>query len=172
MAGWGLEHSDSFPVQLESWLNHIGHQTVVINAGISGDTTAGGLARLDWVLDYQPDLVIVELGANDALRGIDPTTTYKNLNIILTTLKRHDVEILLTGMIAPPNLGEKYARAFNPIYRKLAKIHNVMLYPFILEGVATNPKLNQDDGMHPKAKGVALIVEGLGGLVVQLIENR
>ena len=171
MAGWGLEYEDSLPVQLEAWLNATGLPVEVINAGISGDTTAGGIARLDWVLGNQPDLVIVELGANDALRGLDPATTRGNLDIILETLRNRRVKTLLAGMLAPPNLGDEYASAFNPIYRELADKHGIMLYPFILEGVAAKSELNQDDGMHPNARGVAIIVERLGPIVRRLIES-
>lgn len=171
MAGWGLEYEDSLPVQLEAWLNATGLPVEVINAGVSGDTTAGGIARLDWVLGNQPDLVIVELGANDALRGLDPATTRGNLDIILEKLRTRRVKTLLAGMLAPPNLGDEYASAFNSIYRELADKHGIMLYPFILEGVAARSELNQDDGMHPNARGVAVIVERLGPIVRRLIES-
>ena len=171
MAGWGLEYEDSLPVQLEAWLNATCLPVEVINAGISGDTTAGGIARLDWVLGNQPDLVIVELGANDALRGLDPAITRGNLDVILEKLRDRGVKILLAGMLAPPNLGDEYASAFNSIYRELADKHGIMLYPFILEGVAARSELNQDDGMHPNALGVAVIVERLGPIVRQLIDS-
>ena len=171
MAGWGLEYGDSLPVQLEAWLNEAGLSVEVVNAGVSGDTTAGGIARLDWVLGNGPDLVIVELGANDALRGLDPATTRANLDSILVQLKERRVKILLAGMLAPPNLGDEYAEAFNSIYPELADKHGVMLYPFILDGVAAKPELNQDDGMHPNARGVAVIVERLGPVLRRLMES-
>jgi acyl-CoA thioesterase-1 len=172
MAGWGLEYEESLPVQLEAWLNAKGVPVQVIDASVSGDTTAGGIARLDWVLGNQPDLVIVELGANDALRGLDPETTRSNLDVILEKLRDRRVKILLAGMRAPPNLGDDYAGAFNPIYRELADKHGIMLYPFILEGVAARPELNQDDGMHPNTRGVAAIVERLGPIIRRMIESE
>ena len=144
----------------------------VINASVSGDTTAGGVARLDWVLGNQPHLVIVELGANDALRGLDPATTRGNLDIILEKLRDWRVKTLLAGMLAPLNLGDDYASAFNPIYRELADKHGIVLYPFILEGVAARPELNQDDGMHPNAAGAQIITETIWQVLEPVIEKQ
>ena len=158
-AGHGLERRDSFPVQLERALIEAGIDAVVSNAGVSGDTSAGGRARLAWVLAEKPHVAIVELGANDGLRGLDPATTFANLDAIVARLKEAGVAVLLTGMQAPPNLGREYGRAFAGLYARLAAKHGVVLYPFFLDGVATVPALNQDDAIHPNADGVAVIVK-------------
>jgi acyl-CoA thioesterase-1 len=168
-AGYGLSDGDSFPVQLEQALAAAGVAAQVINAGVSGDTTAGGLARLDWALADRPRLVIVELGANDALRGIDPAATAANLDAILTRLKSDGRGILLAGMWAPPNLGADYANAFNAMYPDLAERHGVLLYPFFLDGVAADRSLNQHDGVHPNAAGVQVIVRRMLPYVLQAI---
>lgn len=157
-SGYGLASHEAFPVQLEKALRRQGHDVTVINAGVSGDTTAGGLARLGWALADQPDLVIVELGGNDALRGLPPQETYANLDAILDRLTAAGVPVLLAGMQAPRNLGEHYTAAFDRIYPELAAKHKVFLYPFFLDGVALDPTLNQADGIHPNAAGVAQIV--------------
>lgn len=171
-AGYGLSAGDAFPVRLESALRGAGKSVRVINAGVSGDTTAGGRARLDWVLGDKPDAVIVELGANDALRGIDPQETSRNLDTILRELKKRDVRVLLAGMMAPPNLGDRYTKAFNAIYPDLTAEHDVVLYPFFLDGVAADPALNQHDGIHPNAAGVAVIVDRILPYVSRLIDAR
>ncbi len=158
-AGYGLERTDSFPVQLQRALNRQGIDAVVSNAGVSGDTSAGGRARLAWVLAEKPALAIIELGANDGLRGLDPETTFANLDAILGQLREAGVAVLLTGMQAPPNLGRDYGRAFADLYPRLAAKHGVVLYPFFLDGVAADPALNQDDAIHPNAMGVAVIVK-------------
>lgn len=168
-AGYGLPATDVFPVQLETRLREEGLRVRVLNSGVSGDTTAGGRARLDWVLWDNPDALIVELGANDALRGIDPAEAARNLNEMLEKLKQKGIRVLLAGMLAPPNLGERYSKAFNAIYPDLAAAHNVMLYPFFLDGVAAQPHLNQLDGIHPNAKGVAIIVERISPYVKRLL---
>lgn len=157
-AGYGLVEADSFPVRLEAALRADGLDTRVINSGVSGDTTAGGRARLDWSLPEQIDLVIVELGANDGLRGIDPAETEANLDAILRTLASRNIRVLFTGMLAPPNLGREYAAAFDALFPKLAARHDVVFYPFFLEGVAAERSLNQPDGIHPNAAGVDRIV--------------
>jgi acyl-CoA thioesterase-1 len=157
--GRGLERRDSFPAQLERALGQDGIEVVVANAGVSGDTSAGGRARLDWALAGKPAMAIVELGANDGLRGLDPETTFANLDDIVARLKAAGVAVLLTGMRAPPNLGREYGRQFAAIYPRLAAKHGVVLYPFFLAGVAADPALNQDDAIHPNAQGVAVIVE-------------
>ena len=133
----------------------------VANAGVSGDTASDGLARLEWSVPAEADIVIVELGANDALRGIDPAVTRKALSEILAKLKGRGQAVLLAGMLAPRNLGDAYAKAFDPIYPDLAAEYDVPLYPFFLAGVATDAALNQADGMHPTAAGVAKIVEAI-----------
>ncbi len=174
-AGYGLPKDDSFAAQLERVLETEGLAVTVINAGVSGDTSAGGLARLDWTLAGTSggglDGVIVELGANDALRGIDPEVTYDNLDAILSEISRRGLPVLLAGMRAPPNLGPEYARAFNGIYPRLADKHGVALYPFFLEGVAANPELNQADGIHPNTRGVAVIVKGMAPAVKVLLKD-
>jgi acyl-CoA thioesterase I len=168
-AGYGLDAEDSFPVRLEAELKRRGHDVDVINAGVSGDTTRGGLERLDWAVPEGTDAVIVELGANDALRGVDPEATRTNLDRIIAELVERDIAVLLAGMQAPPNLGDDYAAAFNAIYPDLAERYDVVFYPFFLEGVAAERHLNQADGMHPNAAGVAAIVERIVEPVETLI---
>jgi len=170
-AGFGLAPADSFPSQLQRALEARGLPARVLNAGVSGDTTSGGLARLDWSLSDRPDMVIVALGANDALRGIDPAITRANLAAILEKLRSKKLPVLLAGAYAPPNLGREYEASFNGIFPDLAKEYDVPLYPFFLEGVVTVPSLNQGDGVHPNAEGVAVIVERITPYVVRLIES-
>jgi len=169
--GYGLAADETFPTQLERALQRAGHRVEVLNAGNSGDTTAAGLARLDWALADRPDLAIVELGANDGLRGIDPGETYRNLDAILKRLKAEGVAVLLAGMLAPRNLGADYTEAFDAVFPRLAEAHGVALYPFFLDGVAMQPELNQADGLHPNAAGVALLVERILPSVVGLIDT-
>ena len=157
-AGYGLDADSSFPVVLEAELRERGHDVEVSNAGVSGDTTRGGLERLDWAVPDGTDAVILELGANDALRGIEPGATRANLESIVERLVERDIPVLLAGMQAPPNLGEEYAAEFNAIYPDLAERYDVQLYPFFLEGVAAERELNQSDGMHPNQAGVEEIV--------------
>ncbi|MFP6743556.1 MAG: arylesterase [Alphaproteobacteria bacterium] len=170
-AGYGLAQSDSFPAQLEAKLADAGLAVVVINAGVSGDTTAGGRRRLDWLLDDEPQAVIIELGANDGLRGIDPEQTFSNLDAILTRLAEEGLPVLLTGMWAPPNYGLAYGKAFKAVFPRLAEKHDVELYPFFLDGVAGRAGLNQRDGIHPNAEGVVVIVEGILPQVEDLLES-
>ncbi|MBI1776024.1 MAG: arylesterase [Proteobacteria bacterium] len=170
-AGYGVAAEDAFPAQLERRLRAAGLEVTVVNAGVSGDTTQGGLARLDWALADKPDLALVALGANDALRGLDPKLAFANLDRILSRLGERGVGVLLVGMKAPRNLGEDYVSAFDGIYPKLAAAHKVPLYPFMLDGVALDPALNQADGMHPNAKGVAVLVERMLPSVRRLIET-
>jgi acyl-CoA thioesterase-1 len=160
-AGLGLPAGQAFPARLEAWLHERGIEARVINAGVSGDTTAGGLARLDWALADKPDLVILALGANDALRGIDPATVRNNLDKMTEKIEANGAKMLLVGMLAPPNWGEDYKRAFDRIFPELARAHHLPLYPFFLEGVAADALLNQGDGIHPTAEGVAIIVENI-----------
>ena len=166
MAGYGLAPQEAFPVQLERALKDQGHQVEIINAGVSGDTTAGGLARLDWVLTNEADAIIIQLGANDALRGTAPDETRTNLDAIITRAKAEGLTILLAGMLAPPNWGVRYGDAFNAIYPDLAAKHDIALYPFFLDGVAAEPELNQADGIHPTAEGAGLIAEKILPYVV------
>lgn len=168
-AGYGLAKPDSFTVKLAGALADKGEHVEIINAGVSGDTTSGGKARLGWALADKPDAVILELGANDGLRGIDPAISRANLDAIINRLKSNKIKVLLTGMMAPPNLGREYGAAFNGIYPALAKKYNLLFYPFFLEGVATNPNLNQEDKIHPNAKGVDEIVRRLLPRVLELI---
>ena len=169
--GYGLPPGTEFTVQLQKALKQAGIDTVITNAGVSGDTSAGGLARLDWSLADHPDAVILELGSNDMLRGIPPAETEKNLRAILTRLKAAGVKVLLTGMQAQRNLGADYVKQFDTIYPRLAKDYNVLFYPFFLDGVALNPKLNQADGMHPNPVGVKVIVSRMLPLVKKLVKG-
>lgn len=171
-AGYGLAAAEAFPAQLERALREGGQKVRVINAGVSGDTTSGGLARLDWALAEKPQLVIVQLGANDALRGLDPALAKANLDAILTRLKRDGVGVLLTGMRAPRNLGPGYYNKFDPIFSELAQKHRVALDPFFLEGVALRPELNLADGLHPNPKGIAVIVKRLLPQVCSLLTAK
>lgn len=157
-AGFGLAPDRAFPARLEAALRAAGEDVRVINAGVSGDTSAGGLARLDWVLGDEPDAVIVELGSNDSLRGLDPADTYANLEKIVLALKARDMTVMLAGMMAPRNLGREYVEEFDAIYPRLAAAHDILLYPFFLDGVALNPALNQADMIHPNEQGVDAIV--------------
>jgi len=160
-AGYGLSKEEAFPSRLERALRLRGHSVEVINAGVSGDTTAGGLSRLDWALADNPDLVILELGANDALRGLPPRVAEENLDAMLARLRKRGVKVILTGMKAPRNWGPEYHKAFDAIFPRLAQKYQVPLYPFFLEGVAGEASLNLPDGLHPNARGVARIVEGI-----------
>lgn len=160
-AGYNLPAEQAFPARLEAALKAKGYEVRVTNAGVSGETTAGGLQRVAWVVEQKPDLVILELGANDALRGLPPEEAKQNLDGILRELKAGNIKVLLAGMKAPDNMGKRYVRAFDAMYRDLAKTHKVMLYPFFLEGVATIPWLNQQDGLHPTAEGVDVIVSNI-----------
>ncbi len=170
-AGYGLRAEQSFPSVLEARLRRNGHRVRIINAGVSGDTTAGGLSRLSWSLAAEPDIAIVELGANDGLRGLPPRTTEENLEAILAELKRRRVLVLFTGMLAPPNLGEEYTGEFNAIFPRLAQKHEVSFYPFFLEGVAGKPSLTLGDGLHPNPKGVGIIVQGIYSRVEKMVER-
>jgi acyl-CoA thioesterase-1 len=168
-AGYGLKPGEAFPAQLEKALRDKGHAVEVINAGVSGDTTAAGLQRFDWAFPEDADAAIVELGANDALRGIKPAETRQNLDEILTRLKARGIPVLIAGMKAPRNWGDDYVRKFDAIFPELAEKHDALLYPFFLEPVAMRPDLNLDDGMHPNGRGVAAIVEDILPEVEKLI---
>jgi len=170
-AGYGLLQADSFPSQLEHALNEHGLKVKVINAGVSGDTSAGGLSRLEWSLSEGADAVIVELGANDGLRGIEPTETAKNLDAILAILQKKGLAVLVTGMQAPPNLGAEYGEEFAAIYPRLAEKYKMTLYPFFLDGVAAIAELNQEDTIHPNVKGVKIIVERILPYVKKVLEG-
>lgn len=170
-AGYGLPEPQGFTRQLEKALAAKGYSVTVVNAGVSGDTTAGGRARLDWALADKPDAAIVELGANDMLRGLDPAQAKDNLDSILKTLKDRKVPTLLAGMYASPSLGKPYTDKFNAIYPDLAKTYDLPLYPFFLDGVALDRTLIQQDGLHPNAQGVAVIVERILPSVTALLDG-
>lgn len=167
-AGFGLPPGAGFPARLEAALRAEGADVTVVDAGVSGDTTSGGLARLDWSVGPEADAVILELGANDALRGLDPATTRANLTEILDRLDERGLPVLLAGMLAPPNLGPEYGEAYAAVYRDLGT-RDVVFYPFFLEGVAADPSLNQPDGLHPTAQGIDVIVANILPSVRELI---
>jgi acyl-CoA thioesterase-1 len=168
-AGLGLSEKDSFPAQLERALKARGQQVKVVNAGVSGDTAAAGLARLDWAMPDDASAVIVELGANDALQGLDPAATKATLEKIITELRARGLPILLAGMEAPPNLGKEYVEQFRALYADLAQRYDLILYPFFLDGVALDDNYTLGDGMHPNAEGVARIVDGILPKVEELL---
>jgi len=171
-AGYLLPQKNAFPTVLERALRERGHKVEVSNAGVSGDTASGGLERLDWAVGDGADLVIIELGANDMLRGVDPSITRKALATIITRLQAKKIPILLTGMVAAPGMGRDYEVKFNAIYGDLAREFGVALYPFFLEGVAGNPALLLSDGLHPNPQGVEVIVRGLLPSVEALLAKR
>jgi len=171
IAGYGLPKKDGFSDQLQATLNHAGIRLKVINAGVSGDTSAGGLSRIDWALGANPDAILLELGANDSLRGIDPAITKMNLQKILTKLQKIGVPILFAGMIAPPNMGKEYGLEFERVYLELAEANEVIFYRFFLEGVAGVPELNQEDGIHPNKEGVLKIVKKIAPFVIELLKR-
>jgi acyl-CoA thioesterase-1 len=171
-AGYGLGPGESFPEQLQAALRQRGHDVVVANAGVSGDTASDGLARLEWSVPADADIVIVELGANDALRGVDPAVTREALSSILYKLTGRRQLVLLAGMLAPRNMGEAYSSAFDAIYPELATQFGVPLYPFFLEGVVGDRRLNLPDGVHPTAEGIARIVQSITPAVEELIAAR
>jgi acyl-CoA thioesterase I len=170
-AGYGLPAEEALPVRLQAALRAKGVDVEVINAGVSGDTTIGGLERLDWLLADKPTHALVALGGNDALRGLDPAQMRTNLDAIVARLKQAGIPVLLAGMYAPRNLGRAYAESFDAVYRDVAAANKVALYPFLLDGVATDPALNQADGIHPNARGVAVIVEKILPTVTEFLEG-
>lgn len=170
-AGYGLAETDTLTTQLTDALTKMGRPATVINGGVSGDTSAGGLARIDWALADRPQVMILALGANDMLRGLDPSTTRANLEEIIAKAQAAGVEILLAGMLAPPNLGPDYKSGFDAIYPELAKAHNLIFMPFLLRDVAQNSDLNQADGLHPNGKGMAVIVRNLLPYVTQAMDR-
>ena len=169
MAGYGLDAGQSFPERLEKALREKGHDVVIAKAGVSGDTSSGGLSRLDWSVPDGTRLVILELGANDMLRGIGPDITEKNLDAMISRLKERNIAVLLAGMRAAPNLGPDYQAAFDAIYPRLAKKQGVALYPFFLDGVAADRAFLLEDGMHPNAAGIDRMVEKMLPQVEKLI---
>jgi acyl-CoA thioesterase-1 len=167
--GLGLPTAEAFPAKLARALQAKGLTVEVADAGVSGDTSSAGLARLDWSVPDDTDAVIVELGANDALRGVDPKITREALDTILRRLKERNIAVLFAGMRAPRNLGEDYTRAFDGLFPQLASTHGVLFYPFFLDGVAADARLNQRDGIHPNAEGVDVIVARILPKVEELI---
>ena len=168
-AGYGLAQDQAFPAQLQRALRARGQEVKVVNAGVSGDTAVAGLARLDWSLPDDASAVIIELGANDALQGLDPQTTKATLETIITQVQARGLPMLLAGMEAPRNMGQDYVEAFNAIYVDLAARYDLLLYPFFLDGVALDNGLTLDDGLHPNAQGVARIVQGILPKVEELL---
>jgi len=171
-AGLGLSRQQSIPAQLEASLRKSGMVVSVINAGVSGDTSAGGRARLSWTMREMPDLVIIEFGANDGLRGLDPKSTYENLDVIISEIKQTGSRIILAGMKAPPNLGTEYGDEFNRIYPELASRHSIALVPFFLAGVAAVQEFNQDDAIHPNARGASIIAGNLMPYVMRALNRK
>ena len=171
-AGRGLPPGQSFPARLAADLAAAGHPVTILDASVSGDTTAGGLARIGDALAQHPDAALLELGANDALRGIDPNLAYDNLDKILAKLQEGGVKVMLLGMRAPANWGRDYQQQFDAIYPRLAQKYNVPLYPFFLDGVALDPALNQSDGLHPNPRGVDVIVERLEPEIARLLQSK
>jgi acyl-CoA thioesterase-1 len=170
-AGYGVKPEQAFPARLEVALKAQGRTVTILNQGVSGDTTAGGLDRLDWMLADKPDIVLVELGGNDALRGIDPATTEKNLAAIVEKLQAAHVTVWLAGMMAPRNLGSDYVKAFDGLYKRIADKYKVPLYPFILDGVAQDSALNQADGLHPNPKGAEIVADRLLPFVTKNLDD-
>lgn len=171
-AGFGLAADAAFPVRLEKALRAEGRDVTLVNGGVSGDTTAGGLARLDWALAAKPQMVILELGANDALRGLDPKLTHANLDAILKRLTTDGIGVLLAGMLAPPNMGRPFQAEFKTVYDRLAARYDVVFYPFFLDGVAGDVRLLQSDGLHPTAAGVDVLVSRILPAVRTLLDRH
>ena len=169
-AGYGLaDVKDAFPAQLERALKSKGHNVSVIQGGVSGETTTGGRARIDWMLGEKPDAVIVALGGNDALRAVDPAVTLESMDAIVKRIRKDSLPVLVAGMMAPPNLGKEYTSRFAAAFAKVAKDNGTLFYPFFLEGVAGIPALNQPDRIHPTPEGVAVMVKGILPLAEKLI---
>jgi acyl-CoA thioesterase-1 len=161
MAGYQLAQNDAFPMKLAEAMTKKGYDITMTNASVSGDTTSGGLSRLDWSIPDGTDAVILELGANDALRGLPVNTTRENLNKMAERLRERGINFIIMGMLAPPNMGTEYETAFNAIYPELAKTYDAELYPFFLDGVAGIKELNISDGIHPNPNGIAVMVENI-----------
>ena len=172
VAGYGLPAEQGFTSQLQDRLSANGFRIEILNAGVSGDTSAGGAARLDWALSEQPDYVMIILGGNDLLRGLDPGATRQNLDQIIARLAALNIKTFLCGMLAPLNLGPEYSREFNPIYPELAQKYDLAFYPFFLENVALVPALNQRDGLHPNADGVAKIIDGMMPVLSRFLSDE
>ena len=172
-AGYGLEPAEAFPALIQQKLDSLGYDYRTVNAGLSGETTASGLSRLDWVLERQPvDIFVLELGANDGLRGIEPTETQRNLAAIIDQVRATNpaVDIVLAGMLVPPNMGNAYTERFQKVFPAVAEAKGVALIPFLLEGVAGEPELNQADGIHPTAPGQKIVAENVWETIKPLLE--
>ncbi|WP_367717048.1 arylesterase [Nitratireductor sp. GISD-1A_MAKvit] len=172
MAGYNLGPGEGFPEQLEDALRAEGYDVAVANAGVSGDTSSGGLSRLEWSIPETAEIVLLELGANDMLRGIPPASTEDNLDRMISRLKERGQRVILAGMVAAPNLGEDYAAKFNPIYARLAQKHELTHIPFFLEGVAAEPSLLLEDGMHPNAEGVQHMIERMLPTIMNVLDEQ
>jgi acyl-CoA thioesterase-1 len=168
-AGYGLPHEQGFEAQLQAALKAHGYDVQIIDGAVSGDTSAGGLARLDWVLAAKPQAAIVELGANDGLRGLPPAEMRRNLSAIIDKLQAAHVKVLLTGMYAPPNLGPDYETQFHAVFDALGRRPGVLYEPFFMQGAAEHPNLIQADGLHPNASGVRIEVAGILPFVEKLL---
>lgn len=171
-AGYGLPSASALPVQLQAQLGRLGANALVRGAGVSGDTTAGGLARVDFSVQKDTDICVVALGGNDLLMGLDPKRTKANLDRIVAKLKARKIGVVLAGLSPPPVIGRSYAREFEAVFPAVARTHSVLLYPNLLAGVAQTPKLNQRDGFHPNAQGVAIIARGLAPVVAKALSGR
>ncbi|MEK0085483.1 arylesterase [Benzoatithermus flavus] len=171
-AGFGLVREEAFPARLEQALRARGITCAVLDAGVSGDTSAGGAARIDWVLADRPTHLLVELGGNDALRALPPAALEANLDRIVRTAKEHGVQVMLAGMLAPPNLGSDYGKAFEAVYLELARRHHVPLYPFFLDGVVLQRDLMQPDGIHPNGRGVDVIVARIVPMIESFLQGK
>ena len=169
--GYGLDEAEAYPALLQQRLLAEGYRYKVVNAGISGETSSGLRSRIDWAITLAPDIVIIETGANDALRGIDPALIKRNIEAVIRTLKERNIIIVLAGMRIYQNLGPDYANAFDAIYRDLARVHGLIFMPFFLKDVAGNPELNQPDGMHPTAEGYRIISKNIYPYVVEAIRR-
>jgi len=171
-AGYGLSESQSYPTLLQQRLDREGYRYRVVNAGVSGDTSAGGVRRIEWALKGDVRFLILELGANDALRGQPVAETKKNLAQIIETAQSHNVTVILAGMEAPPNLGGEYTREFRAVFRDLARQYNLELVPFFLEGIGGLSELNQPDGIHPNAKGTEIVLENIWRVLGPLLDKK
>jgi len=171
-AGYGLPETEAYPAQLEQKLHQAGYRWQVVNAGISGETSSGTLSRVNWILKLKPDIVILETGANDGLRGVDPKLTYANINKTVALLQQQGVVVVLAGMRTVTNLGPSYTSEFAGIYPKLARRHRLILIPFFLAGVAGDPRLNQPDGIHPVAEGYRIVTGLVYPYLLQAIQKK
>ncbi len=173
-AGYGLEPSQAFPALIQQRLDSLGYKYQVVNAGVSGETTAGGKSRIDWLLKKPLDIFVLELGANDGLRGLDTESTYSNLKTIITKVRdaNPDAEIILAGMQLPPSMGQQYTRDFNEVFTRLAKDEKVHLIPFILEGVGGDPELNQNDGIHPTEEGQHILADNVWAVLEPIVKEQ